>query len=119
MLDESALLPPDRPGNRQVDMLMNLVERSHVGLVYFLPDLTETLRVNGRAAISTGRDLLEPLSIKGRLPISVLRATVEEALVHCANAVIRARQWDPDAHAGADAAEIEAGQEESARTELY
>jgi len=51
--DDTTLLLPDRPGNRQVDTLMNVVERPYVGLVFFVPGLTETLRVNGRAEIST------------------------------------------------------------------
>ena len=136
VLDDKTLLLPDRPGNRQVDTLMNLVERPYVGLVFFVPGLTETLRINGRAEISTDRELLEPLVIKGRLPISVLRVTVEEAFLHCAKALIRARLWDPDAQVerslfptygkvladqipGADAFQIDAGEEESARTELY
>ncbi|MDE2898695.1 MAG: pyridoxamine 5'-phosphate oxidase family protein [Chloroflexota bacterium] len=136
VLDARTLLLPDRPGNRQVDTLLNLLERPYVGLVFFVPGLTETLRVNGRAEISTQAELLQPLAIKGKLPISVLKVTVEEAFLHCAKALIRARLWEPDAQverscfptygrvladqiAGADAAEIDAGEEESARTELY
>ena len=136
VLDARTLLLPDRPGNRQVDTLMNLLERPYVGLVFFVPGLTETLRVNGRAEISTQAELLQPLAIKGKLPISVLKVTVEEAFLHCAKALIRARLWEADAQverscfptygrvladqiAGADAAEIDAGEEESARTELY
>ncbi len=136
VLDDKTLLLPDRPGNRQVDTLMNLVERPYVGLVFFVPGLTETLRVNGRAEVSTDEELLEPLAIKGKLPISVLKVTVEEAFLHCAKALIRARLWEPEAQveraryptygqvladqiAGSDAVEIDAGEAESARTELY
>jgi len=136
VLDARTLLLPDRPGNRQVDTLLNLLERPYVGLVFFVPGLTETLRVNGRAQMSTQAELLQPLAIKGKLPISVLKVTVEEAFLHCAKALIRARLWEPDAQverscfptygrvladqiAGADAAEIDAGEEASARTELY
>ncbi len=136
VLDDKTLLLPDRPGNRQVDTLMNLIERPYVGLVFFVPGLTETLRVNGRAEMSTEAELLQPLAIKGKLPICVLKVTVEEAFLHCAKALIRARLWEADAQverscfptygrvladqiAGADAAEIDAGEEESARTELY
>jgi len=136
VLDDRTLLLPDRPGNRQVDTLMNLVERPYVGLVFFVPGLTETLRVNGRAEISTDPKHLKPLAIEGKPPISVLKVTVEEAFLHCAKALIRARLWEPDAQvdrscyptygqvladqiAGADAAEIDQGEEESARTELY
>ena len=115
---------------------MNLVERPYVGLVFFVPGLTETLRVNGRAEISTDPEHLQPLAIKGKLPNSVLKVTVEEVFLHCAKALIRARLWDADAQversrfptygqvladqiAGADSAKIDAGEEESARTELY
>ena len=136
VLDDKTLLLPDRPGNRQVDTLMNLIERPYVGLVFFVPGLTETLRVNGQAEMSTEAELLQPLAIQGKLPICVLKVTVEEAFLHCAKALIRARLWEADAQverscfptygrvladqiAGADAAEIDAGEEESARTELY
>ncbi len=136
VLDDKTLLLPDRPGNRQVDTLMNLLEQPYVGLLFFVPGLTETLRVNGRAEMSTEAELLQPLAIKGKLPICVLKVTVEEAFLHCAKALIRARLWEPDAQverscfptygrvladqiAGADAAEIDAGEEESARMELY
>ena len=115
---------------------MNLVERPYVGLVFFVPGWTETLRINGQAEISTDPELLKPLAIQGKLPISVLKVTVEEAFLHCAKALIRARLWDPKAHAErscfptygqvladqiaeADAAEIDAGEAESARTELF
>ncbi len=136
VLDDKTLLLPDRPGNRQVDTLMNLVECPHVGLVFFVPGLTETLRVNGHAEISTDPELLKPLAIKGTLPLSVLKVTVEEAFLHCAKALIRARLWEPDARVersryptygqvladqitGAEAAAIDAGEAESARTELF
>lgn len=136
VLDDRTLLLPDRPGNRQVDTLMNVVERPYVGLLFFVPGLTETLRINGRAEISTDPAYLDLLAINGRPPISVLKVAVEEAFLHCAKALIRARIWDADAQvdrasfptygqvladqiAGADAAEIDAGEAESARTELY
>lgn len=94
--DDKTLLLPDRPGNRQVNTLMNLVERPYVGLLFFIPGFTETLRVNGRAKISTDPSLREPLAIKGKLPISVLKVTVEEAFLHCAKALIRAQLWDAE-----------------------
>ncbi len=134
--DSKTLLLPDRPGNRQVDTLTNLVESPYVGLVFFVPGLTETLRINGQAEISTDTELMEPLAIKGKLPICVLKVTVEEAFLHCAKALIRARLWEPDAQverscyptygqvladqiAEAKADEIDAGEAESARTELF
>ena len=136
VLDDKTLLLPDRPGNRQLDTLTNLLERPYVGLVFFVPGLNETLRVNGRAEIDTDPELLAPLAIRGKLPISVIKVTVEEAYLHCAKALIRARIWEPEARversrfptygqvladqiAGADAAEIDADSAQSARTDLY
>ncbi len=116
---------------------MNLVERPYVGLLFFVPGFTETLRINGRAEISTDPELPEPLAIKGKPPISVLKVTVEEAFLHCAKSLIRARLWDPAAQverscyptygqvlvadqiAGADARKIDDDEAESARTQLF
>lgn len=136
VLDNRTLLLPDRPGNCQLDTLTNLVERPCVGLVFFVPGLNETLRINGRVEIVTDREYRAPLAIRGKLPILVLKVTVEEAYLHCAKALIRARVWEPEARversrfptygqvladqiAGADAAEIDADSAESARTDLY
>ena len=136
VLDDRTLLLPDRPGNRQLDTLTNLVERPYVGLVFFVPGLNETLRINGRVEIVTDQEHLAPLAVRGRLPILALKVTVEEAYLHCAKALIRARVWEPEARversrfptygqvladqiAGADAAEIDADSAKSARTDLY
>ncbi len=136
VLDDRTLLLPDRPGNRQLDTLTNLLERPYVGLLFFVPGMNETLRINGRAGIATDPELLARLAIRGKPPLSALRVTVEEAYLHCAKALIRARIWEPEARVersrfptygqvladqieGADAAEIDADSAESARTDLY
>ena len=136
MVDPKTLLLPDRPGNRQIDTMQNLVERPYVGLLFFVPGMTETLRINGTADIVTDADVLAPLAVRGKVPVSGLRITVEEAFLHCAKAVIRARLWDVDSQidrssypiygkvladqiAGADAAEIDAAEAASGRDELY
>ncbi len=136
VVDDRTLLLPDRPGNRQLDTLTNLLERPYVGLLFFVPGMNETLRINGRAEIVTEPELLEPLAIRSKPPLSALAVTVEEAYLHCAKALIRARIWEPEARversrfptygrvladqiAGADAAEIDADSAESARTDLY
>ena len=136
VLDDRTLLLPDRPGNRQLDTLTNLVERPCVGLVFFVPGWNETLRINGSVEIVIDREYLAPLAVRGKLPILVLKVTVEEAYLHCAKALIRARVWEPEARversrfptygevladqiAGADAAEIDADSAASARTDLY
>ena len=135
-LDPKTLLLPDRPGNRQVDTMQNLVERPYVGLLFFVPGMTETLRINGKADIVTDQELLAPLTVKGKAPVSGLKITVEEAFLHCAKALIRARLWDVDSQidrsryptygrvladqiAGTTAAKIDAGEAASCRDELY
>ncbi len=134
--DERTLLIPDRPGNNRTDSLRNVVAQPHVGLLFLVPGMNETLRVSGTAEIVTDPDVLEPLSMKGRPPVSVLRVTVERAFLHCAKALIRARLWEPSAQVerasfptygqmlsdqirGADAAAIDAALDEAARNRLY
>ena len=134
--DEHTLLIPDRPGNNQIDSLRNLAEQPHVGLLFFVPGMNETLRVKGTAEIVTDADVLAPLAVGGKAPLSALRVTVEEAFLHCGRALIRSRLWDPavriersafptygqvlaDQIAGANARDIDAGEDEANRTRLY
>lgn len=96
VLDDTTLLIPDRPGNKRLDTLGNLLDNPQVGLIFFVPGMNETLRVNGRVRIVTDDARLEPLSVKGKQPITGLLVEVEEAFLHCAKALIRSRLWDPD-----------------------
>lgn len=95
VLDDTHLLIPDRPGNRRVDSLRNILSNPHVGLVFLIPGLDETLRVNGRACIVRDPDLLEPLAVRGRVPTVAIGVTVEECYVHCAKAFRRSQTWQP------------------------
>jgi PPOX class probable FMN-dependent enzyme len=97
VLDARTLLLPDRPGNNQVDSLQNIVENPGVGLLFFVPGMNETLRVKGKAEITTDPELLQPTTVSGRHPLSGLKVTVEEAFLHCGRALIRSRIWDADA----------------------
>lgn len=136
VLDARTLLLPDRPGNNQVDSLQNVVENPGVGLLFFVPGMNETLRVKGKAEITTDAELLEPLAVSGRPPLSGLKIVVEEAFLHCGRALIRGRVWDADAQidrssyptygqvlsdqiAGANAQEIDADEDEANRERLY
>ena len=96
--DDTTLLIPDRLGNNRVDSLQNILANPHVGLIFFLPGYQETLRVNGKARISTDPDLLAATAHAGKPPKSVIVVTVEEAYMHCGKALIRARLWDPGRH---------------------
>ena len=134
--DNKTLLIPDRPGNNQVDSLQNLIANPQVGLLFMVPGMNETLRVSGSAEIVTDERVLEPLPARNRPPLSVLKVTVAEALLHCGRSLIRSRLWDPEAQIdrssfptygqvladqirGADAGEIDASEDEANRQRLY
>ncbi len=96
ILDDNTLVVPDRPGNKRVDSMSNIVENPNVGLLFFLPGVNETLRVNGKARITDDPALLEPLSVKGRAPEAGIVVQIEEAFLHCAKALIRSKLWNPE-----------------------
>jgi len=97
--DAKRLLIPDRPGNNRVDSLSNLAANPRIGLLFFVPGVIETLRVNGRAAFTTDATLLACLAVDGRPPRSALEVTVEEVFFHCGKALKRSALWDPSRHA--------------------
>ncbi|HEX3524496.1 MAG TPA: pyridoxamine 5'-phosphate oxidase family protein, partial [Stellaceae bacterium] len=96
VLDDETLLIPDRLGNNRVDTIGNLLERPGVGLIFFVPGLNETLRVNGRARITTDTALLEPLAVNGKVPRSAILVAAEEVYFHCGKALIRSDLWNPE-----------------------
>lgn len=92
--DETTLLLPDRPGNNRIDTLRNIVRDPRVALLFVIPGVGETIRVNGRAAISVAPDLLARCAVGGKPPLSVVVIGVESVYFQCARAVIRAGLWD-------------------------
>ena len=94
VLDKSTLAIPDRPGNNRIDTLRNLVVDPRLALLFLVPSRSETLRVNGRAVISTDAELLASFAVGGKAPRSVIRVTVESAYVHCAKAFMRSKLWE-------------------------
>ena len=96
MIDDTTLLIPDRLGNNRIDTLANLLARPGIGLIFFVPGINETLRVNGRACITTDPALLEPLAVDGKVPRSAILVTAEEIYFHCGKALIRSDLWNPD-----------------------
>ena len=93
VLDDRTVLLPDRLGNNRVDSLRNVLESPYVGLLFLIPGVNETLRLNGRASLTTDPSLLEPLSVKGRAPRSGLVIEVEEVFLQCTKALVRSRLW--------------------------
>jgi PPOX class probable FMN-dependent enzyme len=96
VLDERTLLLPDRPGNKLADSLRNVLRNPHVGLLFLVPGVGDTLRVNGRATLVTDEDLLAPCAVEGKVPKLGLRIEVDEVFTHCSKAFLRARLWDPE-----------------------
>jgi PPOX class probable FMN-dependent enzyme len=96
VLDDATLLIPDRPGNNRLDSLANLLANPNVGLLFLIPGVEETLRVNGSVEITTDATLLAGAEVNGKRPRSALVVHVREAFLHCGKAVIRARLWRED-----------------------
>jgi len=96
VLDDETLLIPDRLGNNRVDSIGNLLKSPGIGLIFFVPGLRETLRVNGRARVTTDPALLDPCAVQGKVPRSGILVTAEEVYFHCGKALIRSDLWNPD-----------------------
>ena len=96
--DDVTLLLPDRRGNNRIDSLRNVVENPAVGLIFLVPGVHETLRVNGRARISVDPALLSRFAVEGKQPRTVLVVTVQEAFIQCARALVRSELWNPERH---------------------
>jgi uncharacterized protein len=94
VVDDGTLLLPDRPGNNRVDSYGNVVAHPGVGLLFFVPGINETLRVNGDARVVTGADLLGPLAAQGKVPAAGLLIAVREVFFHCGKALMRSHLWD-------------------------
>jgi PPOX class probable FMN-dependent enzyme len=96
--DEKILMIPDRRGNNRIDSLRNIVRDPRVALLFLIPGVSETMRVNGRAALSTDPELLESFKVDGKAPRCVIVVTVERAYFQCAKAIVRSKLWDPAMH---------------------
>lgn len=93
--DSKTLLMPDRRGNNRIDSLANIVADPRVALLFLIPGIGETLRVNGRADISTDPVLLQRFAVDGKAPRTVLVIHVETTYFQCSRAIARSRLWDP------------------------
>jgi uncharacterized protein len=93
VLDDETLAIPDWPGNNRLDSLSNLVANPAVGLLFLVPGVQESLRVNGRCTITTAPEMLALWSVNGNPPRAALVVTVKEAFMHCGKALIRSKLW--------------------------
>ena len=93
--NEKTLLLPDRKGNNRIDSLRNIVADPQVALLFLIPGVGETLRVNGRASITTSPEVLERFRMEGALPRSVIVVKVDAVFFQCSRALWRSKLWDP------------------------
>ncbi len=143
VIDDHTIAIPERPGNKRLDTLSNILENPNVGLLFLIPGFEDTLRINGKATLSRDPALLARMAVDNRPPKVAIVVAVEEAFLHCAKAFKRSRLWDPGsqvdrkvmpslgriileqvAEAGRPpdekvVQEVDADIEESYRTELY
>jgi PPOX class probable FMN-dependent enzyme len=103
VLDDHHLVIPDRPGNKRLDGMRNILANPHVGVLFLVPGNDFTLRVNGRAAITRDPELLSSLEAQGKVPRVAIGVEVEEVFLHCARSFRRARLWDDTSWPGAGA----------------
>lgn len=98
ILDDATLLIPDRPGNRIADTLTNLLADPRIALLFLIPGVGDTFRVNGRAVIIDDPELLARSAVEGKVPRLGILVEVEEAYTQCSKAVIRSELWNPERH---------------------
>ena len=137
VLDEHTLAIPDRPGNQRADTFSNVLQNPRVGLLFLIPGMQETLRVNGSALIVRDLAVRERMAVRGKVPALALVVTVEEVFIHCTKCMVRSHLWDrefwPDlqgvpsqarflvdhAKLGETLEEVQASLDQARKTRLY
>jgi PPOX class probable FMN-dependent enzyme len=97
VLDDTTIAIPERAGNRRADTFTNVLLHPSVALICFVPGMDETMRINGKATLTTDPDLMASMEVQGHVPQLALLVHVEEAFIHCGKAPKRGRLWDPSA----------------------
>ena len=95
ILGDSTLLVPERPGNRIADSLRNILQNPHVGLLFVIPGIVDSFRVDGRATITDDAELLAASAVEGQPPKLGIIVDIEHAYTQCGKALIRSQLWDP------------------------
>jgi uncharacterized protein len=98
ILDERTLFLPERPGNKLADTLTNLLADDRIALLFLIPGICDTFRVNGRAVLARDEQLLADCAVDGKVPKLGILVTVEEAYTQCSKALIRSDLWNPERH---------------------
>lgn len=103
IIDEGRLVIPERPGNKRLDGMLNMLSNRHIGLLFLVPGREETLRINGKAWITRDPELLTRCVAQGKAPLVAIGVEIEECFLHCPKAFIRSRLWDRQAWPAPDA----------------
>ncbi|CAN5394740.1 pyridoxamine 5'-phosphate oxidase family protein [soil metagenome] len=141
IVEDNKLIIPDRPGNNRADTMLNIIANPKVGILFLIPGIDDTVRVNGRARIIDTPAELAVAAVKGKVPKLGIRIAIDEVVFHCAAAFRRSKLWDPAAHEArsflpglakivldqarqcevddAEAEQVEAAIQEDYRTKLY
>ncbi|WP_144148921.1 pyridoxamine 5'-phosphate oxidase family protein [Paraburkholderia sp. BCC1884] len=98
VVDQRTLALPDRPGNNRLDSLRNIIVDPRLALLFVIPGVGESLRVNGRGRITTDPQWLDSFAVEGKLPRTVLLIDVDSVYFHCSKALVRSKLWDPAHH---------------------
>jgi hypothetical protein len=102
VLSAQEICIPDFKGNNRIDGLINLTEVDRIGLLFFIPGIDETLRINGSAEITTDAEMIAMMTVDGKAPITCIVVKVEEVFLHCAKAFMRSKLWDASAQIDPD-----------------
>lgn len=96
VLDDNHFVIPERPGNRRIDTLKNILLNPKIGILFIIPGLGETLRINGQAFVIKDEEILKKMKAHEKMPVLGIGVQVEECFIHCAKAFIRSKVWDYD-----------------------
>ena len=96
VIDRNTVMIPDRPGNNRLDTMSNIIANPEIGLIFFIPGVEETARLNGTARVVTEMAKLEEFSVNGKVPLAAILVNVREAYLHCAKALKRSKLWEKD-----------------------
>ncbi|MDP5275774.1 pyridoxamine 5'-phosphate oxidase family protein [Chengkuizengella axinellae] len=94
IIDDKHIVIPERQGNKRIDSIMNIVSNPHAGLIFIIPGLKETLRINGKAYVIKDQEIMQQLAVNDRVPLLGIGIEIEECFVHCAKALIRSNLWE-------------------------
>lgn len=102
ILDERTIALPDRPGNRRVDGLKNLLQNPHIAIEFVIPGRGDTLRVNGTGTVLADAEYAPLMVVQGKPPVMIVEVAIEEVFFHCSKAFLRSQAWEPSSWAMAE-----------------